>query len=124
MTNWRNADLQYRRITNPIIIGNHIAVGDFDGYVHLLNLETGVVEGRAQITSDVPIGKNIHSVRDNKILGIDGSKMQMSTIQKECSSLTKNFFMKSNLKFFDKFGNNNPFSNLVSKLTFHALLPG
>lgn len=29
----------------------------------------------------------------NKILGIDGSKMQMSTIQKECSSLTKNFFM-------------------------------
>ena len=70
-TNWRNADLQYRRITNPIIIGNHIAVGDFDGYVHLLNSETGVVEGRAQITSDVPIGKNIHPIGDNKILGID-----------------------------------------------------
>ena len=70
-TNWRNADLQYRRITNPIIIGNHIAVGDFDGYVHLLNLETGVVEGRAQISSDVPIGKNIHPIGNNKILGID-----------------------------------------------------
>ena len=70
-TNWRNADLQYRRITNPIIIGDHIAVGDFDGYVHLLNSETGIVEERAQITSGVPIGKNIHSIGDNKILGID-----------------------------------------------------
>ena len=70
-TNWRNADLQYRRITDPIIIGDHIAVGDFDGYVHLLNSETGIVEERAQITSGVPIGKNIHSIGDNKILGID-----------------------------------------------------
>jgi outer membrane protein assembly factor BamB len=70
-TNWRNADLQYRRITDPIIIGDHIAVGDFDGYIHLLNSETGIVEGRAQITSGVPIGKNIHSVGDNHILGID-----------------------------------------------------
>ena len=70
-TNWRNADLQYRRITNPIIVGDYIAVGDFDGYLHLLNSETGVVEGRAQITSDVPIGKNIYSIGDNKILGID-----------------------------------------------------
>ena len=70
-TNWRNADLQYRRITNPIITGKYIAVGDFDGYVHLLNSETGIVEGRAQITSDVPIGKNIHAIGNNKILGID-----------------------------------------------------
>ena len=36
-----------------------------------LNSETGIVEGRAQITSDVPIGKNIHAIGDNKILGID-----------------------------------------------------
>ena len=49
----------------------HIAVGDFDGYVHLLNSETGIVEERAQITSSIPIGKNIHSIGDNKILGID-----------------------------------------------------
>ena len=70
-TNWRNADLQFRRITDPIIIGDHIAVGDFDGYIHLLNSETGIVEGRAQITSDVPIGKNIHAIGNNKILGID-----------------------------------------------------
>ena len=60
-----------RRITDPIIIGDHIAVGDFDGYIHLLNSETGIVEGRAQITSGVPIGKNIHSIGDNQILGID-----------------------------------------------------
>jgi outer membrane assembly lipoprotein YfgL len=70
-TNWRNADLQYRRITNPIITANYIAVGDFDGYIHLLNSETGIVEGRAQITSGVPIGKNIHAVGNNKILGMD-----------------------------------------------------
>jgi outer membrane protein assembly factor BamB len=70
-TNWRNADLQFRRITDPIIIGDHIAVGDFDGYIHLLNSETGIIEGREQITSDVPIGKNIYAIGNNKILGID-----------------------------------------------------
>ena len=36
-----------------------------------MNSETGVVEGRAQITSDVPIGKNIHAIGNNKILGLD-----------------------------------------------------
>ena len=70
-TNWRNADLQYRRITNPIIIGDYIAVGDFDGYIHLLNIETGEVFGRAQVSSNVPVGKNIHRVGDDKILGSD-----------------------------------------------------
>ena len=70
-TIWRNADLQYRRITDPIIIGDHIAVGDFDGYIHLLNSETGILEERVQISSGVPIGKNIHSIGDSKILGID-----------------------------------------------------
>lgn len=70
-TNWRNADLQYRRITNPIKVGNHIAIGDFDGYIHLLNTETGSIEGRAQITSSVPVGKNIHAIGEDKILGAD-----------------------------------------------------
>ena len=70
-TNWRNADLQYRRITNPILVGNYIVIGDFDGYIHILNSETGIVEGRTQITSGVPIGKNIHAIGNNKILGID-----------------------------------------------------
>ena len=70
-TNWRNADLQYRRVTNPIITGDYVAVGDFDGYIHLLNIESGAIEGRAQITSNVPIGKNIHSMGDDKIIGMD-----------------------------------------------------
>lgn len=70
-TNWRNADLQYRRVTNPIITGDYVAVGDFDGYIHLLNIESGAIEGRAQITSNVPIGKNIHSMGNDKIIGMD-----------------------------------------------------
>ena len=44
-TNWRNADLQYRRISNPVMVGDFISVGDFDGYIHLLNIETGEVGG-------------------------------------------------------------------------------
>jgi len=70
-TNWRNADLQYRRISNPIMVGDFISVGDFDGYIHLLNIETGEVEGRSQISSSVPIIKNMHRVGDDKILGSD-----------------------------------------------------
>ena len=91
-TNWRNADLKYRRITNPIKVGNHIAIGDFDGYIHLLNTETGTIEGRAQITSSVSVGKNIHAIGEDKILGadVDGNVfyLQINSISDETVEYT------------------------------------
>jgi outer membrane protein assembly factor BamB len=53
-TYWRQGDLRQRRITAPLPMGNLIAIGDVEGYVHLLNREDGVFVGRLQI-EEAPI---------------------------------------------------------------------
>ena len=47
---WQNESLMYRQLTNPVVI-NHlgqslIAVGDFEGYVHMLDAQTGDIVSR------------------------------------------------------------------------------
>ncbi|MEW8015369.1 MAG: outer membrane protein assembly factor BamB [Candidatus Sedimenticola endophacoides] len=46
---WRNKKLEGRRITGPAVVGNHVVVGDFEGYLHLLSSEDGRMEGRIRI---------------------------------------------------------------------------
>ena len=45
---WQNDELGYRQLTNPVMIGNYIAVGDLDGVVHLFDSATGNIVSRAQ----------------------------------------------------------------------------
>lgn len=45
---WESEELAYRHLTNPVMIGNYIAVGDFDGVVHLFNPATGKIVSRVQ----------------------------------------------------------------------------
>ncbi len=53
-TYWRQGDLRQRRITAPLPMGNMIAIGDVEGYIHLLNREDGVFVGRLKI-EDAPV---------------------------------------------------------------------
>ena len=69
-TNWRNADLQYRNIGRGVIIGDHIATGDFDGYLHFINLSDGKITNRIKL-SDSQILDNIISVDDSKLIVMD-----------------------------------------------------
>ncbi len=48
---WTNDDLFLRRLTAPVIFGDYIAVADSFGYLHLLNMEDGLVIGRTKIDS-------------------------------------------------------------------------
>ena len=48
-TFWRQADLRQRRVTAPLPMGNLIALGDVEGYLHLLNREDGAFAGRLQM---------------------------------------------------------------------------
>ena len=48
-TFWRQADLKQRRISAPLPMGNLIALGDVEGYVHLLNREDGSFAARLQL---------------------------------------------------------------------------
>ena len=45
---WENEALAYRKLTNPVMIGNYIAVGDLDGVVHLFDPATGTIVSRVQ----------------------------------------------------------------------------
>ncbi len=45
-TIWKNDQLSLRRITAPIVLGKHLLVGDYEGYLHVLSLEDGSLEAR------------------------------------------------------------------------------
>jgi len=45
---WESEELAYRHLTNPVMIGNYIAVGDLDGVVHLFNPATGKIISRVE----------------------------------------------------------------------------
>ena len=45
---WSANDLAYRKLTNPVMIGNYIAVGDLDGVVHLFDPNSGSIVSRVQ----------------------------------------------------------------------------
>ncbi len=38
---WKNDQLTLRRTSAPYVVGNYVAVGDYEGYVHLLNRDDG-----------------------------------------------------------------------------------
>lgn len=45
---WQNDELGYRQLTNPVMIGDYVAVGDLDGVVHLFDSATGTIVSRVQ----------------------------------------------------------------------------
>jgi len=49
---WKQADLRRRALTGPAVIDDYVAVGDFEGYVHLLSRSDGSVAGRTRVDSD------------------------------------------------------------------------
>lgn len=46
---WKNSDLQRRALTGPVVAEGYVAVGDFEGYVHLLSLIDGAISGRQRV---------------------------------------------------------------------------
>jgi len=43
---WKNEKLLIRRTTMPAVVGSYVAVGDFEGYLHLLSIEDGHIAAR------------------------------------------------------------------------------
>ena len=55
-TLWKQDKLAYRQLTRPTIIGDYLAVGDFEGYVHLLSRYDGHFIARYQLGQFDDIG--------------------------------------------------------------------
>jgi len=46
---WKNVDLERRFLTGPVVVGGYVAVGDFEGYLHLLSRIDGAMAGRERV---------------------------------------------------------------------------
>ena len=66
-TYWRQGDLLNRKLTTPLGMGDYVAVGDFQGYIHILDKETGQFLGRIQL-DDEPVMRRLVEFETGKFL--------------------------------------------------------
>ena len=50
---WQNEELLNRQLSNPVMLGQNLIVGDLDGVLHLLDPATGRLIGRAKTSGEV-----------------------------------------------------------------------
>ncbi len=50
-TLWKQPELTGRRLSAPAVAGNHVVVGDFEGYLHWLSPDSGRIVGRVRAAS-------------------------------------------------------------------------
>ena len=75
---WGNSDLLNREITAPTVVGNYIAVADYEGYVHLLSQIDGRIVGRIQADND---GVRANLLADNGRLYVFGNSGRLTAYQ-------------------------------------------
>ena len=66
-TYWRQGDLLNRKLTTPLGLGDYVAVGDLEGYIHILDKETGAFLGRIQL-DDEPVMRRLVEFETGKFL--------------------------------------------------------
>jgi outer membrane protein assembly factor BamB len=50
---WQNDSLLNRQLSNPVILGQDLVVGDLDGVLHLIDPTTGQLIGRSKTSGEV-----------------------------------------------------------------------
>ncbi|XKM13368.1 outer membrane protein assembly factor BamB [Orbaceae bacterium ac157xtp] len=50
-TIWKLTDLKNRQLTDPVIYDNYIVVGDFEGYLYLIDMSNGSIVAKTQVSS-------------------------------------------------------------------------
>lgn len=50
---WENDQLLNRQLSNPVILGTDLVVGDLDGVLHLIDPRTGQITGRSKTSGEV-----------------------------------------------------------------------
>jgi outer membrane protein assembly factor BamB len=49
---WRNETLKRRSLSAPVVVGDHVAVADLEGYVHFFDRATGAIAARSKTSGD------------------------------------------------------------------------
>jgi outer membrane protein assembly factor BamB len=71
--NWKQTALKARSLTEPVLVGDDIVVGDKTGYLHFIDSQTGELMARSQLSGGVSIspsvaGRNLYVLTDNGLL--------------------------------------------------------
>lgn len=78
---WTQERLGWRQITQPVVIGDYLVVGDFEGYIHILSLEDGSLQGQLEY-DDEGLRVAIQRVNDDRLL-VYGNSGKMTVFQLE-----------------------------------------
>lgn len=77
-TLWKQEKLLHRKVTAPAVIGEHVVVGDFEGYVHWLSVDDGRFVARDKVGGS---GISSMPISDGKRVYVFGNDGTLSALQ-------------------------------------------
>lgn len=75
---WRNDDLEDRWLTAPAFADGRLAVGDFEGYLHLIDAREGQIVGRTRIHKS---GISLRPVSEGRTLHVQANNGRLQTLE-------------------------------------------
>ncbi|GGW47980.1 outer membrane protein assembly factor BamB [Vreelandella hamiltonii] len=75
---WRNTDLEDRWLTPPAFADGRLVVGDFEGYVHLLDAREGNLVGRTRVHSS---GISVRPVTEGSTIHVQANNGRLETLE-------------------------------------------
>jgi outer membrane protein assembly factor BamB len=75
---WRQTDLTGRKLSAPVVNGDYVVVGDFEGYLHWLDKSSGRIVGRLRVDSD---GIGVAPLARDNTLYVLGNGGELSAIR-------------------------------------------
>ncbi|WNL39614.1 outer membrane protein assembly factor BamB [Halomonas sp. PAMB 3232] len=75
---WRNSALEDRQLTAPAFVDGRLAVGDFEGYVHLIDAREGSIVGRTRVHKS---GITLRPVSEGSTLHVQANNGRLQTLE-------------------------------------------
>ncbi len=78
--NWENSQLIRRKLSGPALMGDYLAVADFEGYVHMLSLDDGHFVARTKVDGD---GVRANLISDGSVVYVLGNSGRLEALTKK-----------------------------------------
>jgi outer membrane protein assembly factor BamB len=75
---WKNESLLFRDITAAVPISSYLAIGDFEGYLHLVAQSDGRFVGRVRVDKD---GLRSQAIVDGSRIFVMGNSGRLSALE-------------------------------------------
>lgn len=75
---WRNDDLEDRWLTAPAFADGRLVVGDFEGYVHLIDVRDGTLTGRTRVHKS---GISVRPVTEGRTIHVQANNGRLETLE-------------------------------------------